>query len=294
MNQQEIGEIIARVVGEIIARPQVGQTLPAEVSARHVHLSAQHVAALFGAGHNLTPKRPLSQPGQFLCEERVDIVTSKGIFRNVAILGPVRERTQVELSHSDAKALGVGAPVRLSGDLDGAGCVHLVSAVGMLTVPNSVIVAQNHIHMTPKDAAHYGVTDKEVVRVTMSTARPLTFDTVLVRVSDSAALALHIDVDEANACAFTDGDTALLLKDSGGVSAAPIHTPAKSKAAAVVTSTPIPVIQALDKKPLLITEAVAKAMLTDGQKTVTLCKNAILTPMARDVFCAARISVERK
>ncbi|HWP50276.1 MAG TPA: phosphate propanoyltransferase [Clostridia bacterium] len=292
MNQQEIGEIIARVVGEIIARPQAGQALPAEVSARHVHLSAQDVAALFGTGHSLTPKRPLSQPGQFLCEERVDIVTPKGIFRNVAILGPVRERTQVEVSRSDAKVLGIEAPVRLSGNLDGAGCVHLVSAGGMITAPNSAIVAQNHIHMTPKDAMHYGVTDKELVQVKMSTARPLTFDNVLVRVSDSAALALHIDVDEANACAFADGDTALLLKNSSNASTAQTHTPAPPKAAVAVV--PAPATQAQDKKPPLITEAVAKAMLSDGQKTVTLCKNAILTPMARDVFIAARVNIERK
>ena len=301
MNQQEIGEIIAKVLGEMLGRPQVGQALPAEVSARHVHLSVKDVEALFGAGHTLTPKRPLSQPGQFLSEERVDVVTAKGIFRNVAVLGPVRAHTQVELSRSDAKALGVEAPVRLSGDLTGAGCVHLVSATSMITAPACTIVAQNHIHMTPQDAKRYGVVDKELVRVQMNTARSLTFDNVLVRVSDSAALALHIDVDEANACAFAAGDKALLLKGCGmgtvqAVSASINEQPqvAVQTVAQSLNAPTTAVQQPASQKAPLITEVMAKAMLVDGQKTVTLCKNAILTPMARDVFFAARVQIERK
>ncbi len=302
MNQQEIGGIIARVLEEMMGDPQAGQALPVEVSARHVHLSAKDVEALFGVGHNLRPKRPLSQPGQFLSEERVDIVTAKGIFRNVAVLGPVRTNTQVELSRSDAKVLKIEAPVRLSGDLSGAACVHLVSAAGMVTAPASTIVAQNHIHMTQQDAKRYGVTDKEMVRVQMDTARSLTFDNVLVRVSDSAALALHIDVDEANACAFAAGDTALLLKKDGkrgavqaGAGSIPVRPQAAIQAVGQLVNIPALAVQqqpATSKAPL-ITEVLAKEMLADGQKVVTLCKNAILTPMARDVFFTARVQIER-
>lgn len=297
MNQQQIGEVIAKVLDEMINRPQMGLALPAEVSARHVHLSSKDVEFLFGVGHNLTPKRPLSQPGQFLSEEQVDVVTPKGIFRNVAVLGPVRAHTQVELSQSDAKALGVEAPVRLSGDLSGAASVHLVSAVGMVTAPASTIVAQNHIHMTPQDAKRYGVIDKELVQVQMNTARPLTFDSVLVRVSDSAALALHIDVDEANACAFITGNTALLLKKAnkgGAMQAAVGNNPMINHPVDEAMNNNVPIKQPADQKAALITEEKAKAMLTSGQKTITLCKNAILTPMARDVFFAARVQVERK
>lgn len=298
MNQQEIGEIIAKVVGEMLGRSQAGQALPAEVSARHVHLSAKDLEALFGAGHALTPKRPLSQPGQFLSEERVDIVTAKGIFRNVAVLGPVRAHTQVELSRSDAKVLGVEAPMRLSGDLNGAAGVHLVSATGMVTASASAIVAQNHIHMTPQDANRYGVSDKELVRVRMVTARPITFDSVLIRVSDSAALALHIDVDEANACAFAAGDSALLLKEcgiSGAVSTLTDSLPEQPQVTVPQNvATPIPAVQPANQKAPLITEVLAKAMLVNDPKSVTLCKNAILTPMARDVFFAARVQIERK
>lgn len=288
MDKQEISVIIAKVLGETLGHLN-GKPLPAEVSARHVHLSKQDVEMLFGQGHTLTPKRNLSQPGQFLSEERVDIVTTKGTFRNVAVLGPVREHTQVELSMADAKTLGVDAPIRQSGDTKGAGCVYLVTENGMVMAKDSAIVAQNHIHMTNNDARQFGVSDGELVKVQMRTARPLTFDNVVVRVSDKFALAMHIDVDEANACAFKAGDTALLLKGGSTIAEKPI-----SVETSTAQSVPAPATATNEKKSVLITEEIAKTMLADGKKTVALCKNAILTPMARDVFFAARVEIERK
>lgn len=176
-----------------------GKLIPVEISARHVHLTQEAVDTLFGKGYQLTPKRPLSQPGQYLCEERVKLVTARGQIDNVAILGPVRPEIQVELSLTDARTLGVEAPIRLSGDLRGAADVLLVTHLGVVTAQKSVIAAKAHVHMTPKDAKDYGVTDGERVEIRMGTERPVTLGDVIVRVSEQYALAVHIDFDEANA-----------------------------------------------------------------------------------------------
>lgn len=186
---------------------------PIEASARHVHLTVQAVEALFGPGARLTKKRDLSQPGEFLSHQRVRLVTAKGEIANVAVLGPERSAVQVELSLTDARALGVKIPVNLSGDLSGAGDVTIIGEKGMLAAPGSVIAAKAHIHITPADASRLGVKDGEVVRVQAKTARPVTFDQVVIRVKDSFSLAMHIDFDEANACALGDGAMGVILRE---------------------------------------------------------------------------------
>lgn len=174
-----------------------------ETSARHVHLSAEHIEALFGKGATLTHKKDLSQPGQFACEERVTIVGPKKSIANVIILGPARKASQVEISFTDARTLGITAPVRESGDIVGTPGCKLVSATGEVDLTEGVIIAKRHIHMTPADADAMGVSDKEVVKVKINSERTTEFDDVVVRVSPSFALAMHIDTDEANAaCAF--------------------------------------------------------------------------------------------
>lgn len=171
-----------------------------ETSARHVHVSAADLETLFGAGYALTPKKDLSQPGQFACEERVDVVGPKRTITGVSILGPVRSATQVELSLTDARSIGVAAPVRESGDIAGSGTCKLVGPKGEVELAEGVIAAKRHIHMTPADAAEYGCADKEVVSVKVeSDGRSLVFGDVVVRVSESYALAMHIDTDESNA-----------------------------------------------------------------------------------------------
>jgi len=177
--------------------------VPVEVSARHVHLTQEAVEKLFGKGHKLTKKRDLSQPGEFLAEERVKIVTNKGEFANVAVLGPARPAVQVELSMTDCKTLGIKAPVNLSGDLTGAADVALFSAGGMVEARQSAIVAKAHIHMTPKDAQAYGVKDGQKLSVRLDTPRPVTINDVVIRVKENFALAMHIDFDEANAAAVS-------------------------------------------------------------------------------------------
>ena len=192
-------------VSESHAKLSKGQ-VPVEISARHVHLTKEAVECLFGEGHRLTCKRELSQPGEFLAEERVKIITAKNDFANVAVLGPERSAVQVEISLTDSKALGLKAPVNLSGDLSGAESVVLLGPKGIYRAEGSTIVAKSHIHMTPKDAAEFGVHDGQVVRVKLQSTRPATLDDVIIRVKDSFKLAMHVDIDEGNAAGVT-GDT---------------------------------------------------------------------------------------
>lgn len=274
-----VAEVAARVACGAQPASSCAGRVPVEVSARHVHLTQQDVEALFGPGHTLTPKRALSQPGEFLCEERVKLVTPKGELANVAVLGPARKATQVELSLTDARALGVKAPVNLSGDLTGAGDVYLVSERAMLDARACVIAARNHIHMTVADAARFGVRDGALVNARIQSARPLTFENVVVRVRDSFALAMHIDFDEANACAFETGASAEITCACGALSPQGGGIAAQALPAA-------PSCTRFEEP--LVTEAAARA-LCEKRLPVVLKKGVILTPSARDVFRAARI-----
>lgn len=188
-------QIIQAVLSVI---PRAG-LVEVEVSARHVHLTREHLEVLFGKGTELTPKRPLSQPGQFLSEERVTLVGPKGRKERTAILGPIRPATQVELSKSDCVELGVKAPVRESGDVAGSGSITIEGPCGSLTIDEGVIIAHNHVHLTPEVAQIMGVTDKQRVAVEVFSDRPVTFRDVIIRVSEKFSCRMHIDFDEANA-----------------------------------------------------------------------------------------------
>ena len=173
-----------------------------ETSARHAHITQEHLEILFGKGNELTKKKDLSQPGQYACAERVDVVGPKKTLAGVSILGPVRPSTQVELSLTDARSIGVNAPVRESGDIAGSGACKLVGPCGEVEISEGVIAAKRHIHMTPADAETFGVQDKEIVSVKIDNeGRALIFGDVVVRVSEKFALAMHIDTDESNAAA---------------------------------------------------------------------------------------------
>ncbi len=188
--------------------------IPIEISAKHVHLSQEAVEVLFGAGHQLTQKRDLSQPGQYLCEERVCLVGPKGEMKNVAVLGPVRPATQVEISVTDSRSLGVAPVIRESGDVAGSPAITITNADGSKTyeLKEGVIVAKNHIHMTTAEAAKLEVANGEIVKVLTKTDRPITFEEVVCRVNDSYALSMHIDFDEANACLCGAGTTGVVIK----------------------------------------------------------------------------------
>lgn len=184
-----------------------------ETSARHIHITENDLKKLFGQDAELTKKKDLSQPGQFACNERVAVIGTKGQFPAVSILGPVRPATQVEISASDARTLGVSAPVRESGDIAGSAPCKLVGPKGEVEISEGVIVAKRHIHMTPADAENFGVKDKDVVSVKIdSPERSLIFGDVVVRVSEKFALAMHIDTDESNAVLAPAGTMGTIVK----------------------------------------------------------------------------------
>lgn len=201
MDGRELQGLVEAVVGRLFVE--------LEASGRHVHVTKEQALTLFG--HPLTPKRPLSQPGQYLANERVTVVGPKGEFQNVAVLGPERKEAQVEISLTDARALGLEAPVRLSGDVKDSPGAMLVGEKGQIELRQGVIAAQRHIHLTPGDAARFGVKDKQVVKLQTYTARPVIFEDVAVRVSPDFASYVHLDYDEANACGFRKGDLGRIL-----------------------------------------------------------------------------------
>ena len=180
-----------------------------EASGRHVHLTKAQSHALFG--HSLTPKRPLSQPGQFLANERVTVKGPKGEFQNVAVLGPERKEAQVEISLTDGRTLGIQPPVKLSGSTEGSPGAVLTGPMGEIKLPQGVIAAKRHIHITPEKAALLGISDKQTVRLQTYTQRPVIFEDVVVRVSPDFADYVHLDYDEANACGWKNGDLGRIL-----------------------------------------------------------------------------------
>jgi len=185
--------------------------VPIGVSARHIHLSPEHIAALFGAGYELKPLKPLSQPGQFAAEETVAVVGPKGRFDKVRILGPARGQTQLEISRTDAFALGLDAPLRLSGNIDDTPGVRIEGPNGAVSIERGVIVAARHIHLHTDDAERMNLRDKQVVSVRAGGERGVVFANVVCRVSDQFTLDMHIDTDEANGAGVKTGDKGTIL-----------------------------------------------------------------------------------
>ena len=196
MEQGKMEALVEAVMGRLF--------VPMEASGRHVHVTKEQALTLFG--HGLTPKRPLSQPGQYLAQERVTVVGPKGRFENVAVLGPERKEGQAELSLTDGRTLGIDLPVRLSGDIGGTPGITLVGSVGTVKLSHGAIAAQRHIHLTAEDGKRFGVQDKQVVKLQTFTQRPAVYEDVVVRISPDFSTAVHLDYDEANACGFQKGD----------------------------------------------------------------------------------------
>lgn len=204
-------KLIRKLVSEIVAQltSQGENTIPVELSARHVHLSQDDVNRLFGG--TLTPERELSQPNQYLCKEKIRLIGPRGVIDRVAVLGPVRKDSQVEISLTDARILGVETPLRQSGDIDKTPGIILAASKGIVSLDRGVIVAGRHIHMPAADAVRFGVTDGEKVAVRVRGNRPVIMEDVLVRVSDTFRLAMHIDLDEGNGCGCINGTPAVIL-----------------------------------------------------------------------------------
>ncbi|KAA1185091.1 phosphate propanoyltransferase [Paenibacillus sp. B2(2019)] len=190
----------------------MSKTVPVGVSARHIHLTQEHVEALFGPGYQLTEFKPLSQPGQFAANEQVAVIGSKGKFDKVRILGPARPASQLEISRTDSFALGVKAPVRESGNIEGTPGITLKGPAGEVELEQGVIIAARHIHFHTSEAEAWGIADKQLLKVRLGGDRGLVLENVIARVSDSFKLDMHIDTDEANAAGANNGDTAEIVE----------------------------------------------------------------------------------
>lgn len=186
--------------------------IPIGISNRHIHLSQVDLEVLFGFGYELTPIKDLSQPGQFACEETLILCGPKGSIENVRVLGPVRNKTQVEILSGDGFKLGIKAPVRLSGDLEGTPGITIVGPKGSIRTEEGVIAAKRHIHMTAKEAGMYGVENGQIVKIKMEGQRGGVYDNVEVRVSEASALECHLDVEEANAMALGSSMAVKIIK----------------------------------------------------------------------------------
>lgn len=285
MNNEQIQLIVEQVLAKYSHSTSPlkldSNEIPIAVSARHVHLKQEHVEQLFGKGYILTKKSPLSQPGQFASNEQVTIVGSKQALHGVRILGPARDLSQVEISATDARILGVQAPLRLSGNIAQSGTITLVGPQGSITLQEGCIVAQAHIHMSPLDAQHFAVKDGEKVNVQLHTARPTVLQNIQVRVSENYALEMHIDTDEGNA-AFVDKRTkGTILKSLSSIPTALDEPPQRLTALATTE---------LYTKRLLSEQDIAK----HTTKKIVIAKKTIVTALAQDLARKKGIEIVRQ
>nr|WP_317330971.1 ethanolamine utilization phosphate acetyltransferase EutD [uncultured Romboutsia sp.] len=204
--------LLSEIVQEVVSRVKKEAFIEVEASGRHVHLSEEDVDKLFGKGYTLTKLRDLSQPGQYACKERVTITGPKGSIKNVVVLGPCRKETQVEVSLTDGSTLGLKPPIKQSGDLENTLGVKISTEKGEIELQKGLMVAKRHIHMSGEDAKKFDVSDNDVVEVKVFGKRPLIFDDVVIRVNDNFRTYMHIDYDEANACAHSKGTMAKIIK----------------------------------------------------------------------------------
>ncbi len=199
------------LVEEVVKRLKEKLAIPIEASGRHVHLSREHLDILFGKGYELTRAKDLSQPGQYACKERVMLIGPKGRLNNVAILGPTRGSTQVEISKTDEAFLGLKAPVRESGKIEDSEAIIIATEKGSVAINEGVIIAKRHIHINSKDQELFNVKHGQIVRVKAGGDRPLVFHEVVIRVSDRFSTRMHIDYDEANALGYRKDSKAYIL-----------------------------------------------------------------------------------
>lgn len=278
---------------------QGSKFVPVGISARHVHLTTQDIEKLFGPGYELTPLKPLVQPGQYAAREQLTLVGPKGELGKVRILGPARAETQIELSFTDAMKLGIkNCPIRMSGDLAGTPGLKLVGPRGELTVTQGVIIAQRHLHLSGPQAQAYGVHDKQVVSVRVTGARPCLLEGVVCRVGEGHELEIHIDTDEANACALQNGDLLELVfpgqseghhcqgtcRSGGGCTCGHHSAPAPA---------PAPPAEP-EQEPLdLVTERDINDAFRDSHPQVLCTKKALITPAAADRAAETGIKIVR-
>lgn len=205
-------DLLNSIIDEVVKRVKDEAFIEVEASGRHVHLTEKDIEILFGANYKLTKIKDLSQPGQFACKERVTIKGTKGSIKNVIVLGPARAESQVEVSLTDALALGVKPPIKISGELSDTPGITIESDKGSVNLDRGLIAAKRHIHVSSEDAKKFEVKDNDLVKVKVLGERPLIFDDVVIRVSEKYNTFMHIDYDEANACGFKSGTFARIIK----------------------------------------------------------------------------------
>lgn len=210
ITEQQLIEIVTQaVIKELSTRDD--DKVPVGISVRHIHLTRSNIDWLFGRNYQLTPKKALSQPGQFACEECLDVIGPKGVLTKVRVLGPERNATQVELSQTDCRTIGVSAPVRDSGDLEGTPGIKLRGPLGEIEIPKGVIIADRHIHMSPADAERFGLKDGDRVKVKIDGVKPGVMEHVLIRAGEKHRLDMHIDTDDGNAFMLKQGQLVTVL-----------------------------------------------------------------------------------
>ncbi|MEG0641455.1 ethanolamine utilization phosphate acetyltransferase EutD [Clostridium sp.] len=205
-------DLLNSIIDEVVKRVRDEAFIDVEASGRHVHLSKEDVERLFGIGYKLTKIKDLSQPGQFACKERVTIKGPKGSIKNVVVLGPTREESQVEVSLTDSLALGIKPPIKISGEILNTPGVTIESDRAAVNLTKGLIAAKRHIHLSNEDAKKFEVKNNDLVKVKVFGERPLIFDDVVIRVSEKYKTFMHIDYDEANACGFKRGTFARIIK----------------------------------------------------------------------------------
>lgn len=270
MNQL-LTETITNTVKKVMLEESLVEV---EASGRHVHLNREAIDYLFGEGYQLTKARNLSQPGQFVCKERLTLVGPKGKLENVVILGPERKESQVEISLTDANALGLQVPVRESGDIEGSPGITLVHQGRQLELDKGLIIAKRHIHVSPDDAEILDVENKEIVQVKVFGERSLIFDEVVIRVHPNFYTYMHIDYDEANACGFSKGTLAKIIKKSNRQAPEAKQSTVREKKNASEKQIE------LDQK--LITESDLQKLYLQKVKHIRIPSTSIITPLAQD------------
>ena len=282
--EQNIQAIIEAVLSRLneehrASAPASPEDIPAEISARHVHLSKEDLFELSGLA-GLAGSRAISQPGQYLSDLRVTLIGPKGSISNVAVLGPLRSQTQAEISATDARQLGIAAPVRLSGDLKDAAAIHIQLGDNIIR-SKAAIVAKRHLHATPQDAERLGIKNGQSLAIRLSGSRPLILEGVVARVSPEAALALHIDTDEANAAGLAPGAVCRLAGIAPARDSVPQSVPDAPDASGAPS---IP--------GRLITEEHIKQLKREGARRLRRLPGQLITPLALDTLRACGITLE--
>lgn len=261
-----------------------------EASGRHIHLNRAAIDTLFGEGYQLTPAKELSQPGQFACKERITVQGPKGKFENVVILGPERKESQVEVSLTDSRTLGVNVPIRESGDIAGTPAITLINGDKSIALNQGLIVAKRHIHVSTEDAEKLQVENREIVQVKIVGARPLIFDDVVIRINENYRTFMHIDFDEANACGYQKGALGKIIKKTASDSLSSTKK-REAPARAAEFEQAIGETASLDKK--VISENDLQKVFLKKVTSIRIPASSIITPLARDYIRMHKLQILR-